>query len=130
MFKASRNDTPEDPTIPSRPGWEGMHVWWLIERQHGGSQHAVFNVTVFPPEKSHEVHRHPHAEEFFYVIEGSGLHLSDGEPVRLQAGDVVFVPINEWHGFANDTDSPTTVITVMGGVGSYQDAGYEVLPEK
>ncbi len=130
MFKTSRNNTPEDPTIPARPGWEGMHVWWLIERQHGGSQHAVFNVTVFPPEKSHEVHRHPHAEEFFYVIEGSGLHLSDGEPVRLQAGDVVFVPINEWHGFANDTGSPATVITVMGGVGNYQEAGYEVLPEK
>jgi quercetin dioxygenase-like cupin family protein len=127
MFIASRNNTTEDPTIPMRPGWEGMHVWWLIERQHGGSEHAVFNVTVFPPNKAHEVHRHAHAEEFLYVLQGSGLHLTDGEPVRLQEGEVVFIPMNEWHGFANDMDTPTTVITVMGGVGSYQDAGYEVL---
>lgn len=128
MFIASRNNTAEDSTIPTRPGWEGMHVWWLVEQQHGGSEHAVFNVTVFPPNKAHEVHRHAHAEEFLYVLQGSGLHLTDGEPVRLQQGEVVFIPMNEWHGFANDTDTPTTVITVMGGVGSYQDAGYEVLP--
>jgi quercetin dioxygenase-like cupin family protein len=41
---------------------------------------------------------------------------------------VVYIPPGEWHGFANDTDSPTTVIAVFGGVASYADAGYEVHP--
>ena len=130
MMIASRVNTPEDPAIPTRPGWEGMHVWWLIDRQHGGSRHALFNLTVFPPSKSHEVHRHPSAEEFLFVLEGSGLHLSESDPVPLAAGEVAYIPKGEWHGFANDSDTPTTVVTVLAGISSYEDAGYEVLPEQ
>jgi quercetin dioxygenase-like cupin family protein len=36
--------------------------------------------------------------------------------VRLEVGDLVVIPKGEWHGFANDTDEPTLVVTVMGGV--------------
>jgi glyoxylate utilization-related uncharacterized protein len=61
-----------------------------------------------------------------YVLEGEGLHLTDGEPVRLRKGDLVFIPKGEWHGFANDSDDPTLAVTVMGGVAHYSDAGYEV----
>jgi quercetin dioxygenase-like cupin family protein len=126
MYKTSRAETPEDPDIPTRPGWEGMHVHWLADREHGGTQTTVFNVTEFPPNRSHEVHRHPDAEEYFFVLRGAGLHLTGDEPVPLKAGDLVFIPKGEWHGFANDTDEPTLVVTVMGGVAHYSDAGYEV----
>jgi quercetin dioxygenase-like cupin family protein len=126
MFKTSRNDTLEDPEIPTKPGWEGMHVWWLINHQHGGSQLAVVNVTEFPPNKSHEIHRHPHAEEFFYVLQGSGLHLTGEEQVRLNTGEIAFIPKNEWHGFTNDTNELTIAITIFAGVNSYQSAGYEI----
>jgi quercetin dioxygenase-like cupin family protein len=128
MYKTSRTETPHDRTIPERPGWEGMFVHWLADRDNGGTQTTVFNITEFPPNRSHEVHRHEHAEEYFFVLEGSGLHLTDGEPVRLSKGDLVFIPKGEWHGFANDTDEPTLAVTVMGGVSHYSDAGYEVLP--
>ena len=127
MFKTSREATPFDPTIPQRPGWEGMEVHWLADRDHGGTETTVFNVTQFPPNRAHEVHRHEHAEEYFLLLEGSGLHLSDGDPVRLEQGELVFVPKGEWHGFANDTDEPAVAVTVMGGVSHYSDAGYEVL---
>jgi quercetin dioxygenase-like cupin family protein len=103
-----------------------MHVHWLADREHGGTETTVFNVTEFPPDRSHEVHRHPNAEEYFFVLRGSGQHLTEGEPVHLEAGDLVFIPKGEWHGFANDTGEPTLVVTVMGGVSHYSDAGYEV----
>jgi quercetin dioxygenase-like cupin family protein len=130
MYKTSRRDTPFDPSIPQKPGWEGMHVYWLADRDRGRTETTVFNVTEFPPNRWHELHRHPQAEEYFYVLDGSGLHLTDGEPIRLVKGDLVFIPKNEWHGFANDTDEPTLAITVMGGVAHYSDAGYEVHPEQ
>ena len=128
MYKTSREETPFDPSIPERPGWEGMFEHWLADRDHGATETTVFNVTQFPPNRSHEVHRHEHAEEFFFVLEGSGLHLTDGDPVRLHNGDLVFIPKGEWHGFANDTDEPTLAVTVMGGVAHYSDAGYDILP--
>jgi quercetin dioxygenase-like cupin family protein len=124
MEKRSTNTTPEDSTIAAR-GWEGLRVWWLIDRATTGSTQIVFNVTEFSPGKTHGLHRHPHAEEALYVLSGQGLHLSDGEPARQRAGEVVFIPRGEWHGFANDSDEPATVIAVFGGVGSYEEAGYE-----
>ena len=44
--------------------------------------------------------------------------------MRQRAGEVVFIPRGEWHGFANDSEAPTTVIAVF-SVGSYDEAGYE-----
>jgi quercetin dioxygenase-like cupin family protein len=105
-----------------------MFVHWLADRDHGDTKTTVFNVTQFPPNRSHEIHRHVNAEEYFFVLEGSGLHLTRYEPVRLHKGDLVFLPQGEWHGFANDTEEPTLAVTVMGGVAHYSDAGYETLP--
>lgn len=127
MEKRSTRMSPEDATVRERPGWEGLRVWWLISREATGATGLVFNVTEFPAGKVHEVHRHPNCEEALYLLKGSGLHLSEGEPVRQDEGEVVFIERGEWHGFMNDTDEPTTVIAVFGGVGSYQEAGYEVL---
>jgi quercetin dioxygenase-like cupin family protein len=124
----STRTTAEDPEIPARPGWEGMHVWWLVSRDQAGSTSLVVNETEIPPNKWHEVHRHPHAEEALYILEGSGLHLTEDGSHRLATGDVVFIPTNEWHGLANDTDSPLRVVGIFSGVSSYKDAGYEVHP--
>ena len=126
----STQNTAEDPEIPARPGWEGMHVWWLVTREAAQSETLVVNETEIPANKWHEVHRHPHAEEALYVLEGSGLHLTEEGSHRLNTGDVVFVPRNEWHGFANDTDSPVRVIGIFGGVSTYGDAGYEIHPNQ
>jgi quercetin dioxygenase-like cupin family protein len=124
----STQNTAEDPEIPARPGWEGMHVWWLVTRETAEAATLVVNETVIPPNKWHEVHKHPHAEEAMYVLEGSGLHLTEEASHRLTAGDVVFIARDEWHGFANDTDNPVRVIGIFGGVSTYPDAGYDIHP--
>ena len=128
MEKRSTQTVAEDPTVAGRPGWEGLHVWWLVGNRETGARGIVFNVTEFPAGKVHEIHRHPNCEEALYILRGSGLHLSESEPVRQNEGEVVFIEQGEWHGFVNDTDDPTTVIAIFGGVGSYEEAGYEVHP--
>jgi len=130
MHKTTRAETPYDPDIVERPGWEGLQVHWLADRDNGGTETSVFIESVFPPQCAHELHRHPHGEEYFYVLEGKGYHLTEGEPVPLAPGDMVFVPKNEWHGFANPNDEPVRVITVIGGVSHYTDGGYETAPEQ
>jgi quercetin dioxygenase-like cupin family protein len=128
MEKRSIRTTAEDPTVAGRPGWEGLHVWWLVDRDETGASQVVFNMTQFPPGKVQTLHRHPNAEEVLYVVSGSGLHLSEGEPVRQEAGEVVYIPRGEWHGLANDGTEPMTVIAVFAGVGTYEEAGYEERP--
>ena len=82
-------------------------AWWLADRAGTGSADVVSNMTEFSPGKTHGLHRHPNAEEVLFVLE-EGLHLSEGEPVRQRAGEVVFIPRGEWHGAANDSEAPTT----------------------
>jgi quercetin dioxygenase-like cupin family protein len=130
MEKRSRETVREDAEAASRPGWDGLRVWWLVDGLEAGSRELVFNTTIFPPGKWHELHRHPRAEEALYIVSGSGLHLSEGEPVRQRAGEVVYIPRGEWHGFANDSDEPAVIIAVFGGVATYAEAGYEVHPEQ
>src|SRR5262245_19747701 len=91
MEKRSISTTPEDPTVKGRPGWEGLHVWWLVNRAQTGSTGIVFNVTQFPPGKVHQLHRHPNCEEALYLLKGAGLHLSEDGETRQNEGDVVFI---------------------------------------
>ena len=44
----------------------------------------------------------------------------------MQAGDVVFAPRGEWHGFRNTDDRPVRAIFGHFGVTSLEEAGYEV----
>jgi quercetin dioxygenase-like cupin family protein len=46
--------------------------------------------------------------------------------VRQRAGEVIYIPRGEWHGFANDTEDPVVILAVFGGVASYAEAGYEI----
>jgi quercetin dioxygenase-like cupin family protein len=47
------------------------------------------------------VHRHPLAEEAFYVLEGSGTVVFDDVPHSFEPGGTIFIPKSTWHGFAN-----------------------------
>lgn len=130
MELRSRRTVDEDPTIPGRPGWEGMHVWWLGGRPEGATR-LVVNETEFPPGRAHEIHRHPGADEAIYILAGTGLHLRVGDgPVRVVAGDLVMIPAGEWHGLANDSDQPLRLLGLFGGVGSYAEAGYDIHPDQ
>jgi quercetin dioxygenase-like cupin family protein len=125
MDKRSTENTPQDPDIPLRPGWEGMRVWWLTSGLSEPPTQLVINITEFPPGVMHEIHRHPDADEFVFVLSGSGLQLSPSGETRHSAGELVVVPKGSWHGLRNDTDEPLVVLAGYGGVATADAAGYE-----
>jgi mannose-6-phosphate isomerase-like protein (cupin superfamily) len=44
------------------------------------------------------------------------------------AGDVIFTPAGDWHGFDNTSDEDVELIWGWAGAGSLEAAGYEVEP--
>ena len=50
----------------------------------------------------------------------------EGGEIPMKAGDVVFAPRGEWHGFRNTDDRPVRAIFGYFGVTSLDEAGYEV----
>jgi len=111
-------------------GFIDMGVHWLATSQTVGTRSVVVATSTFTPGGSHQLHRHPKADEFFLVLQGGGEHLTKDGPVRLNPGDLAYIPAGEWHGFR--TDPGVTTRTVYGylGAGSLAQAGYELLEEE
>jgi quercetin dioxygenase-like cupin family protein len=119
---------PPDGTLSADEGWVDMEVRWLITAESVGAEQTVVGRTVLEPGSKHDIHRHPHAEEWEYVLSGSAIKHIGAESVALVAGDVVFVPAGVDHGLENASASEP-VVTIWGysGAASLEQAGY-VLP--
>lgn len=118
-----------DSSLSAEDGWIDMEVRWLITDETVGARQTVVGRTVLRPGAKHDIHRHPHAEEWEYVLSGNAIkHIGD-QSVPLRAGDIVFVPADVDHGLENASDTEP-VVTIWGysGASSLEAAGY-VLPK-
>jgi len=123
-LKRSFDGTPSDTALRSEDGWVDMDVRWLLTRDTVGAEHSVFGITVFPPGSKHDIHRHPNAEEFEYLVSGHGIARVGDADVELGPGEVVFVPKNDYHGFENTGDEPAFMIWGYAGAATLEEAGY------
>ncbi|MEU6235323.1 cupin domain-containing protein [Kitasatospora sp. NPDC047058] len=109
-------------------GSAGMDVHWLATEETVGARRVTVASSAFAPDGSHDLHRHPDADEFFLVLAGGGRHLTAAGEVVVRAGDLVFVPAGEWHGFRTSPGRPTTALYGYLGAPSLARAGYQVHP--
>ena len=116
--------------VMTKPDQEGLIVRNVINKDDAGAGRMILLSSELPPGKVHLLHRHPNAEQIMYVLEGSCLALSEGEPVRLKEGDAVFIAQGEGHGVRNDTDQPAVTLVIYAGAGSLEEAGYEEHPRQ
>lgn len=123
-MKVTVDGTPQDPALKAEDGWVDMDVRWLVTSETVGSKDSVFGLTVFPPGAKHDIHRHPHAEEIEYIVSGSGVAQVGDDDVEISAGELVFVPANEYHGFHNTSDGETVMVWTYAPAASLEEAGY------
>jgi quercetin dioxygenase-like cupin family protein len=118
-----------DGTLAAEDGWIDMEVRWLITADTVGAEKTVVGRTVLQPGSKHDIHRHPNAEEWEYVLSGSAIKHIGTESVSLVAGDIVFVPADTDHGLENASDTEP-VVTIWGysGAATLEAAGY-ILPD-
>ena len=110
-------------------GFFNMATRMLLNASQGGYRSLILGQSSFASETGvHVLHRHAGADELFYLWDGNGAHLAgDGTEHPMQAGDAVFVPRNEWHGFRNTGDRPVRAFFCLMGTGVMQRAGNEIL---
>lgn len=123
-MKVTVAKTPGDASLKADDGWIDMDVRWLVTSESVGSKSSVFGLTVFPPGAKHDIHRHPNAEEVEYIVSGSGVAQVGDDEVELKAGELVFVPANEYHGFHNTSDGETVMVWTYAPAASLEEAGY------
>jgi quercetin dioxygenase-like cupin family protein len=114
-----------DGSLRAEDGWVNMNVKFLITKESVGATQTVFGVTIFPPGAKHDIHRHPHAEETEYIVEGHGVARVGPDDVAMGPGDIVFVKVGDDHGFHNTSQTERAVMVwCYGGAASLAEAGY------
>jgi quercetin dioxygenase-like cupin family protein len=120
-FRTRIEDVALEQGLREDEGWIDMQVQFLIQ-----SPQLLVGRTVLTPGARHEKHRHPNCDEFLIVMSGAGeIYTNDGrQPSR--AGDVIYTPRGNWHGFDNTGDEDVLLIWGWSGAGSLEAAGYEL----
>lgn len=92
-------DLQGDAALDSQAGFIGLGVYWLATRDTLGTENFLLGASTFEPGGLHEHHRHAHGDEFLFILEGGGEHLTPEGAVSLAAGEIAYIPANEYHGF-------------------------------
>ena len=111
-------------------GFFHMSAKLLVNGPSQGRRSFTVGLGTFAPGGGcHALHRHPDAEEAFYVWNGEGAHLAaDGTEHPMSAGELVWAARGEWHGFRNTGSTPVHAFFCYLGVDELAKAGYEVKP--
>jgi len=96
------SEVPAETVGPQAPG---ATMRWLIDDTHDGAPVYALRMVELAAGGSSPHHQHPYEHENF-VVEGRGKVLMDGVWHPLKPGDIVFVPPNTVHQYANAGDEP------------------------
>ena len=99
VFRAS------DAPIFENPAKTMQDMVMVTEDSCGSLENTAGLFWLAPHEMGGEGESHSGIDELFYVISGSGLFYLEGDPLRIEAGDVCFVPKNYHQRVENDGDS-------------------------
>lgn len=123
-FHTTFADVPFEHGLRAEDGWVDMQVQFLLDRRVPGSQDLVVGRTVLRPGARHDRHLHPNCDEFLVVLSGHGEVYTNWGREPSRAGDVIFTPRGNWHGFDNTGDVDVELIWGWSGAGSLEQAGY------
>lgn len=124
-FRTNLEKVPLVPGLRKEEGWVEMQVKFLIDQQRAGTDDFLLGWTVLPPGARHDRHRHHHADEFFVVLQGSGMIYTDDGREPAGTGEVVYTPRGHWHGFDNTGGEDVVLVWGWTGAGSLEATGYE-----
>jgi quercetin dioxygenase-like cupin family protein len=123
-LKIATREVEVDGSLAADTGWHDLAVRWLISDESVGSRSTVVGLSVFPPGAKHDLHRHPNAEEWEFVLRGTGIKRVEGEDVAIGPGDIVFTPRDSYHGVANTSGDVLETLWGYTGGASLEEAGY------
>jgi mannose-6-phosphate isomerase-like protein (cupin superfamily) len=86
---------------------DGCDGWHLLK----SAQLSVIEELV-PPGAGEVLHRHTHARQFFFVLEGTATLEFEGRDVSFGAGQGVHVPPGTAHRFANRSASEVRFLVI------------------
>lgn len=72
-----------------------------------------FGRTTLEPGTTIGVHGHPDTEDLYFILEGHGTGILDGERFPVGPGDLFLVKAGGSHGLVNDSGAPLTFLGIL-----------------
>lgn len=86
-------------------------IKWFVSPTTVPGAPTSFGEVVINPERGHDRHEHPGADEVLYVIEGTGVQTVGDEPeFAISAGDAIWVPRGTMHSTFNTGWKPLRLV--------------------
>ncbi len=95
MFTQELDESPEN-----RRG-QGQVSRLLLAPGQFGSQHLAVTWVQAAPGSQQSLHSHPHSEQVYVIIRGSGRMIVAGEEQVVEAGALIFIPPGSEHAIYN-----------------------------
>lgn len=96
----------------------------LLSPKTVGSATGFMGVATIPPGDKISEHYHPYSEEFVYVMKGKMTARLDGVPHQVNAGQGVFIPINQRHRFMNEGSEDVSIVFHLCPLAPRPDLGH------
>ena len=77
------------------------------------SDRMLVGLNAFEVGQEHKLHAHQGTDKMYYVLEGSGLFLLEGNEIRMDAGNMLIAPSGVAHGIRNTGDTKLLVMVVL-----------------
>lgn len=76
---------------------DGSTIRSILDRTNAPVQNQSLAEATLPAGGATRRHYHKLAEEFYFILEGTGVMEIDGETREVKAGDAILIPPNAWH---------------------------------
>ena len=96
---------------PIQPRFAGVVPQPLMNADLNGTVSVAMSILTLEPGASLPAHTHP-AEESFFVLEGKGQVIVNGEAHPISAETALLASTGDVHGFTNDSDAPLRVLCI------------------
>jgi len=76
---------------------DGSTIRSLLDLTNAPVQNQSLAEAAVPPGGATQRHYHRLSEEFYFILEGSGVMEIDGESQAVRPGDAILIPPGAWH---------------------------------
>ena len=83
---------------------DGSTIRELLAHRNSCIRNQSLAEATVPAGVKTQAHYHPHTEEIYYVLSGSGVMHLGGETRNVQSGDAIAIPIGQIHWIENLAD--------------------------
>ncbi len=82
---------------------DGSTIRSILDRSNAPVQNQSLAEATVPAASATQRHYHKLSEEFYFILEGTGIMEIDGEQREVTAGDAILIPPGAWHQISAST---------------------------